>query len=123
MGCRAHENGPNYPLENVLVQKMARFRPRYVALVHEPTQTYLTVERPPHSLALKAHALSSTLSVASIFALIKAPRAAHKLHSVYVPASSLTHAERRAQMLAARPSYRDSVAAEAGGIPPPPVLR
>ena len=24
VGCQAHENGPNYPLENVLVQKMAR---------------------------------------------------------------------------------------------------
>lgn len=57
-----------------LMSKMARFRPRYVALQHEETHTYVSVERPPHSKSLRAHAASPTLSLASIFALIRPPR-------------------------------------------------
>lgn len=97
-----------------LVQRLARFSPRYVALLHEDTHNYLTVERPPHGLALKAHALSSHLSVGSIFALIRAPRKASKLLSAYVPASSLTHTERRAAFRSARAASRQHLVVSMG---------
>ena len=57
-----------------LMSQMARFSPRYVALLHDDTQTYLSVERPPHALGLKPHALSAQLSIASVFATIRPPK-------------------------------------------------
>ena len=75
----AQYRGRGYVLEldtagERLLERMSRFRPRYVALLHEETQTYLAVERPPHALALRPHALRHELSAAAIFALVPPPR-------------------------------------------------
>lgn len=57
-----------------LMARLQRFRPRYVALLHEATSAYLTVERPPHGAALQVHALNPQLSIGSIFAMIRPPK-------------------------------------------------
>ena len=77
-----------------LMAKMARFSPRYVALLHDDTQTYLSVERPPHALGLKPHALSAQLGIASVFAMIRPPkrrtRAALRLAAFVPPGMELS---------------------------------
>ena len=59
------------------MSRLQRFRPRYVALLHEDTSAYLSVHLPPHKQALKPHVLAHELSIHSVFALIKPPRSAY----------------------------------------------
>jgi len=55
-----------------LMAKLERFRARYVAFLTED-HAYLSVERPPHAHALRPHALSNTLALQSVFALVRPP--------------------------------------------------
>lgn len=56
--------------ETALLARVARERPRWVALVSAATHGFVTVEPPPHKSALVAHAKTAQLSILSIFALL-----------------------------------------------------
>lgn len=59
--------------DETLMSNLRRFRARYVAILSDEAHTYLNVELPPHKLSLRPHALSSRLSISSVFALVKPP--------------------------------------------------
>lgn len=56
--------------EAALLARVARERPRWVALVSAATHGFVTVEPPPHKSALVAHAKTAQLSILSVFALL-----------------------------------------------------
>ena len=56
--------------ETALLARVARERPRWVALISAATHGFVTVEPPPHKSALIAHAKSPQLSLLSLFALL-----------------------------------------------------
>ena len=56
--------------EESLLEKVERLNQPYVALVSTATEGFLTVELPPHKLALLVHGRTDELSLRSAFALL-----------------------------------------------------
>ena len=93
------------------MSRLQRFRPRYVALLHEDTSAYLSVRLPPHAQALQPTALTNELSIHSVFALIKPPR------SAYPAASTSAAAGRGGAALGPPRGQRGRVPSRSGGYP------